>query len=164
VVQESAKCSAWQHNDLIFPSGIGSPFAKTDLERGYHVTLAQANLRRARVHDLRLTAASLMLNHGIPPLVVSKILGHANPTVTLLIYAHSNLEMQTEAAALMDSIITPIPADISDLQPGSSQDRSESPKLTQTNEGYAERGAFEGAEQELACTLPQAQVNPEATD
>ncbi len=115
--QEAAGCLSWEDHDLIFPSSIGTPFAKTDLERDYHALLKQANVRRIRFHDLRHTAASLMLNHGIPPLVVSKILGHANPTVTLLIYAHSNLEMQTEAAALMDSIITPIPVDIPQLQP-----------------------------------------------
>jgi hypothetical protein len=57
-------------------------------------------------------------------LVVSKILGHANPTVTLLIYAHSNLESQTEAAALMDSSITPIPVDIQQLQPSATKGRS----------------------------------------
>jgi len=58
-----------------------------------------------------------MLNHGVPALVVSKILGHSNPSVTLSIYAHSTLDMQSQAASIMDEIVTPIPVRIQDLQP-----------------------------------------------
>lgn len=54
-------------------------------------------------------AASLMLNHGIPLIVVSRRLGHANASVTLNIYAHTTVDMQNEAAALMDDLITPVP-------------------------------------------------------
>jgi hypothetical protein len=49
-----------------------------------------------------------MLNHGVPALVVSKILGHSNPSVTLNIYAHSTLDMQSQASRIMDEIVTPI--------------------------------------------------------
>ncbi len=58
-----------------------------------------------------------MLNHGVPALVVSKILGHANASVTLTIYAHSTLDMQTQAARIMDEIVTPIAVSIPQLQP-----------------------------------------------
>ena len=114
--QEAAGRTSWQENDLVFPSSIGTPFAKTDVERDYHAILARVGLRRIRFHDLRHTAASLMLNHGIPPLVVSRILGHANSSVTLTIYAHSSLEMQAGAAALMDELVTPMAVDMRDLQ------------------------------------------------
>jgi hypothetical protein len=53
-----------------------------------------------------------MLDHNILVVVVSKILGHANPSVTLTIYAHSNVEMQTDAANIMDAIVTPVPVDL----------------------------------------------------
>ncbi len=48
-------------------------------------------------HQLRHTAASLMLTHGLPLLVVSRILGHANPRITSDTYAH--LVDGTDAAA-----------------------------------------------------------------
>ena len=55
--------------------------------------------------------------HGVPALVVSKILGHSNPSVTLNIYAHSTLDMQSKAASIMDEIVTPIVVDMSQLHP-----------------------------------------------
>ena len=74
--------------------------------------LKAANLPNIRFHDLRHTAASLMLNNGIPALVVSKILGHSSPSITLGIYAHSTLEMQCMAVSIMDGIVTPIPVNL----------------------------------------------------
>jgi integrase len=74
--------------------------------------LESANLPRIRFHDLRHTAASLMLNHGIPVIVVSQRLGHLNASVTLNIYAHTTVDMQNEAVSLMDELVTPIPVKI----------------------------------------------------
>ena len=65
-----------------------------------------------RFHDLRHTAASLMLNNGVPALVVSKMLGHAKASTTLDIYGHQIPVMQEEAARVMDEIVTPIRVDI----------------------------------------------------
>jgi integrase len=49
-----------------------------------------------------------MLNNGVPVLVVSKILGHSKTSTTLDIYGHLIPTMQTEAAQIMDDLITPI--------------------------------------------------------
>lgn len=116
-IERAMAGNSWQENNLIFPSSIGTPFSKTDLQRDFWKVLSMANLPRIRFHDLRHTAASLMLIHGIPPLVVSKILGHSNPSVTLTIYAHSTLDMQADAVRIMDEIVTPIPVDVSALHP-----------------------------------------------
>jgi len=80
---------SWKENDLIFPSKIGAPFSKKDLQDDFADMLKAANLPKIRFHDLRHTAATLMLNRCVPSVVVSKILGHANPSVTLSIYAHA---------------------------------------------------------------------------
>ncbi len=113
IEEESKAGSNWKENNLIFPSTVGTPFSKTNLQKDFVKVLMSANLSRIRFHDLRHTAASLMLNHGVPALVVSKILGHSNPSVTLNIYAHSTLDMQGMAANIMDEIVTPIPIEIS---------------------------------------------------
>lgn len=102
----------WQDNDLIFPSTRGTPFSRKNLYSDFQMILKTANLPRMRFHDLRHTAASLMLNHGIPVVVVSKILGHANPSVPLNVYAHCLVDMQNEAANLMDEIVTPVPVSL----------------------------------------------------
>jgi len=102
----------WQEYDLIFPSIHGTPFSQSNVHKDFRSILEAAGLPRIRFHDLRHTAASLMLNHGIPVVVVSRRLGHANPSVTLTIYAHTTVDMQEEAASLMDEIVTPIPVDL----------------------------------------------------
>ena len=49
-----------------------------------------------------------MLNNGIPVIVVSKILGHSKPSITLGIYGHLYNEMQGEASRLMDELVSPV--------------------------------------------------------
>lgn len=41
------------------------------------------------IHDLRHTAATLMLAAGVQLVDVSKLLGHSSPEITARIYAHS---------------------------------------------------------------------------
>ena len=55
-----------------------------------------------------------MLNHGVPVIVVSKILGHYRPGTTLDIYGHLIPIMQDGVAKLMDELVTPIPIKMGD--------------------------------------------------
>ena len=64
-----------------------------------------------RFHDCRHTAATLMLSHGIPPVIVAGMLGHSI-SILLTTYAHFIPTMQDQAAQLMDDILTPIPIDL----------------------------------------------------
>ena len=93
---------------MLFPSSIGTPTDQRNLYRGFKNILIEAGLTPIRFHDLRHTAATLMLMHGIPILVVSRRLGHSKPSVTLDIYGHYLPGMQSTAAALMDELATPI--------------------------------------------------------
>ena len=43
---------------------------------------------RFRIHDLRHTAAALMIQAGYPPKMLQEILGHASITTTLDLYGH----------------------------------------------------------------------------
>lgn len=98
----------WQDNDLIFPSKVGTPINPSNLRKDFSELLEKSGVKKIRFHDLRHTAASLMLNHGVPVIVVSKILGHSKPSITLDIYGHLYHEMQGEAARIMDELVTPI--------------------------------------------------------
>lgn len=98
----------WQENDLIFPSSVGTPLNYSNLVKSFKESLKTAGLPDIRFHDLRHTAASLMLNHGVPVIVVSRMLGHSKVSITLDIYGHVIPEMQHQAAALMDELTTPV--------------------------------------------------------
>ena len=56
-----------------------------------------------RLHDLRHTHATLALQAGIHPKVVSERLGHANVGITLDIYSHVSPHMQPDAAEKIDA-------------------------------------------------------------
>ena len=98
----------WKENDLIFASTLGTPTDLRNLFREYKQVLLNAGLPEMRFHDLRHTAASIMLKHNIPVFTVSRILGHSKPSVTLDIYTHMIPGMQDEVAKIMDEVITPI--------------------------------------------------------
>jgi integrase len=57
-----------------------------------------------RFHDLRHTAATLLLLQGVHPKVVSERLGHADVTITLNTYSHVLPTMQKEAAEKLDRL------------------------------------------------------------
>lgn len=60
-----------------------------------------------RFHDLRHTAATIMLEAGVPLTAVSGILGHANPSITARLYAHSFDEGKRNAVDIMQRIFAP---------------------------------------------------------
>jgi integrase len=102
----------WKEHDLIFPSARGTPLDHRNLFREFKDLLKSSGLPDIRFHDLRHTAATLMLLNGIPLLVVSRRLGHAKPSVTLDVYGHYLPGMQDGAAALMDELVTPLPTQL----------------------------------------------------
>jgi len=56
-------------------------------------------------HDLRHSAATILLSMGVPAKVVQQILGHRNISTTLNIYGHVLPEMQREAMNDMDDFL-----------------------------------------------------------
>jgi integrase len=95
----------WQDNDLIFPSSIGTPMGPRNLLRYFKITLEKAGLPVIRFHDLRHTAASLMLQQGIHPKVVQEHLGHSKISGTLDMYSHVLPSLQAKAAEKIDELI-----------------------------------------------------------
>lgn len=80
----------WTGDDhLVFP-GVGGYFLDgRALSRRYAAATERAGLRPLRFHDLRHTFAShLIIDLGLDPAQVSRILGHARITITLDIYTH----------------------------------------------------------------------------
>lgn len=98
----------WQENNIIFPSKVGTPLDQRNLHRDFKSLIKVAGLPDIRFHDLRHTSASIMLNHGVPVIVVSRRLGHSKPSITLDIYGHMIPGMQAQIAEQIDELITPV--------------------------------------------------------
>ncbi|MDA1330412.1 MAG: site-specific integrase [Chloroflexi bacterium] len=95
----------WQDTGHVFPSSVGTALDPTNLNRQFRQLLKKAELHKIRFHDLRHTAASLMLNNGVDVLVASRRLGHAKPSITLDVYGHLLPSIQAEAADVMDNLV-----------------------------------------------------------
>ena len=73
---------------FVFASELGGPTNPDALSSWYQALVKRAGVPRIRFHDMRHTAASLMIQRGIPPKTVSERLGHADVTFTLRTYTH----------------------------------------------------------------------------
>ena len=62
-------------------------------------------MRRIRLHDLRHTHATLLLQSGQPVKVVSERLGHAKVSITLDTYAAVLPDMQDRAVEALDALM-----------------------------------------------------------
>ena len=98
---------AWQDNGLVFCNEIGErlPTSRFDACCWYGRLLKRARLPLIRFHDLRHTAATLLLARGVNVKVVSEMLGHSSVVVTLTLYGHVLPHMQRDAAATMDDVL-----------------------------------------------------------
>jgi len=65
----------------------------------------RAAVPAVRMHDLRHTAATLMLSRGVHPKIVSEMLGHSTVAITLDLYSHVTPTMQREAASVMNDLL-----------------------------------------------------------
>ena len=74
----------------------------------YKKVLRQCNLPPIRIHDLRHTNATLLLQGAVPAKIVSARLGHSSIGVTMDTYSHVNIEMQEVATSALNHIFAEI--------------------------------------------------------
>jgi integrase len=91
---------------LVFCTEFGEFLPTNTMVLLLHRVLARAGLPRIRFHDLRHTAATLMLANGVHPKIVSEMLGHSTTAITLDLYSHVSPHMQQTAAATIDLALT----------------------------------------------------------
>ena len=71
----------------------------------WHALCDRAGVRRCRPHDLRHTAASVLLMQGADLRTVMEVLGHSRMATTSDLYTHVLDEAKTDAAGRMDAFI-----------------------------------------------------------
>lgn len=91
--------------DLVFTSRNGKPIEPRNLRDYFANIIKKAGLPPIRFHDLRHTHATLLLQQGVHPKIVSERLGHASIRITLDTYSHVIPSMQKEAADIFDQIL-----------------------------------------------------------
>jgi len=90
---------------LVFTTPRGTPLDQRNVARRWTAFLAATSLPVIRMHDLRHTAASLMLAQGASLYDVMKLLGHASITMTANTYGHLVEGRSRELAAGMDRLL-----------------------------------------------------------
>lgn len=89
----------WQHNDLVFTTGLGTPFRHCALHVYFKKILTTAGLPSiVRIYDLRHSFVTFLLLAGVDAKTVSQQAGHASVAFTLDHYG-SVLEEMAEGAS-----------------------------------------------------------------
>ena len=97
--------AAWAETGLVFTGDDGEAFHPEVVSRCFRKAVKEAMLPEIRLHDLRHTHATLALQAGIHPKVVSERLGHATVSITLDTYSHAIPAMQEEAAVKIAELV-----------------------------------------------------------
>lgn len=90
--------SEWQDHDLVFCTSLGTPLNPNKVLEKFKALLQQAGLPDMRFHDLRHSAATILLSTGVHPKVVQEMLGHNQISMTMDTYSHVLPTMQQDAA------------------------------------------------------------------
>ncbi len=85
---------AWYENDLVFPNSIGKFLEPGRLHIWFKKLLKEAGLPDMRFHDLRHSAATILLGMGVHPKLVQELLRHSNISMTMDRYSHVLPSMQ----------------------------------------------------------------------
>ncbi len=104
--EKSLAGSAYEEQDLVFSTPLGRPAPYSTIQENFKRMLERAGVPPdIRFHDLRHTAATLLLLQGVHPKVVQERLGHSTIGMTLDIYSHLLPGMDQEAAGRLDRLL-----------------------------------------------------------
>jgi integrase len=96
----------WQDRGLIFPTEIGTPLDPDVFGKRFVKLIAGAGLGHWHPHELRHSAASLMLAEGVPLEMVSKVLGHSGIAITANVYGYLAEGAERDAAQRMAAALS----------------------------------------------------------
>ena len=107
--QEEIKRKAgefWQEHDYVFCTPLGTHIHPGhDILEEFKKLLKRAGLPDIRFHDLRHSAATMLLGMGVHPKIVQERLGHHDIGTTMDIYSHVLPSMQEGAIKQLNSLL-----------------------------------------------------------
>lgn len=92
----------YDDHDLVACSWNGQPINPTDINKDFTMAIKLSGVPKIRFHDLRHTHATILLQMGENPKLVSERLGHAEVGITLNTYSHVLPNMQKDLANKFD--------------------------------------------------------------
>lgn len=101
----AARLTAQGGLDLVFPNDVGSPLWMNNLREEFEKVLKVAKLERRRLYDLRHSCATLLLDAGVNPKVISERLGHSDVAFTMQTYVQVLPHQQDEATAAFAQLV-----------------------------------------------------------
>jgi integrase len=105
LVRHRARQTVTTLDGLVFPSSVGTPMEPRNLQRHWYGLRERLGLPTVRLHDLRHSAASLMLAGGVPMRAVMETLGHSSIALTADTYSHVLDEVRRDVASRMDGVL-----------------------------------------------------------
>ena len=94
--------ASWQEHDYVFCTLHGTHLGPNHVVEEFKLLLKRAGLPDIRFHDLRHSAASLLLSLEVHPKVVQELLGHTQIGITMDVYSHLLPGMQKDAMSKLD--------------------------------------------------------------
>ena len=95
----------WKDSGYVFCDSVGGALHPTSVNVMLTDLCKKYNLKKIHPHTFRHTAASIMISRGVDVLTVAKMLGHADTSTTLDIYAHEIYEAKEAAAECVSDVI-----------------------------------------------------------
>jgi len=96
---------SFQNLGFVIRQEDGSPLCPDSMSRKWRRFLESNNLPKIRLHDLRHSNATALIQAGVNPRVVQQRLGHADVNITLNTYTHVLPEMDMDAAERLGEIM-----------------------------------------------------------
>ena len=95
----------WNEHDYVFCTLVGTHLRPSHVVDEFKKLLKRADLPDIRFHDLRHSAATLLLSLGVRPKVVQELLGHTQISMTMDIYSHVLPSMQQDAVSKLNTLL-----------------------------------------------------------
>lgn len=105
VAEMRLAASTWEDHDLVFPRVDGTPQYGQTMLKTLHAHMDRAGIPRRRFHDLRHTAVTLMLEHGVALTTISDLVGHSSYRITKDVYGHLTPALRSDAAERMQGFL-----------------------------------------------------------
>jgi len=98
--------NCYNNNDYVVRYSDGRPISIATIDYRFNRILEKNGLRHIRLHDLRHTVATLMLEGGFSIKIVQSWMRHANPNTLMKVYAHVSPSAKSEMDTKIENFFT----------------------------------------------------------